>query len=351
MRRPAFRSPAPDHDEGPLSVGRHAAPRLLAPELKRPRPPSAWERVGAAVFSAEVIRGMLAATALVAAYQLLPGLFEALGSDRPLLQWWAARATGFGAYVAYALSMIFGLMVSSRGLDGAVSRATVLEYHQQWAVSALLLTVAHVMIILADRILDFSVAGVLVPGLAAVPTTQLTLGILGLWGIVIVTVSSWIRARLSYRVWRVVHSLATGILVVSFIHGALAGADTHRLWAQVVYGATSAGVVGATIFRLLHEHRKRRQVASAPGIRSAPGLLRRAGMRAFADCLGLAAGLLGVTHGARNRLALPHPPSLVSAATSRHPPAESPGASVASWSAMSRNAPPPRMHGPRRPVR
>ncbi len=127
---------------------------------------------------------LVAARSLLAVRQsatrtYMPAFFAMWDTKQPL-QWWAGRATGFGAYAALAASMVFGLMVSSRGLDGAVNRKTVTEYHQQWTLAALGLTVIHTLVIVTDKYVDISVLGSLVPGKSAHMTGAVALGTLAL---------------------------------------------------------------------------------------------------------------------------------------------------------------------------
>jgi predicted ferric reductase len=146
-----------------------------------------------------IVRSALGAAAIYYAYRYMPAFFALWETERPL-QWWAARATGFAAYGALAASMVFGLMVSSRGLDGAVARKTVTDYHQQWTLSALVLTVLHVLVIVTDKYVDISITGSLVPGKSAHMTGAVALGTFALWGMTVIIVSSWLRSAMRYDV-------------------------------------------------------------------------------------------------------------------------------------------------------
>ncbi len=209
-----------------------------------------------------VLRSALASAAIYYSYRYLPQFFEFWDSKQPL-QWWAGRATGFAAYAILAAAMVSGLLVSSRGLDGAISRKTVTDYHQQWTIAALILAIAHTLIIVTDKYVDISLVGALVPGRSVDLTGQVAIGTLALWGMIAIILSSWLRSMMSYEVWRMIHAAATGVMLLGLAHGFLAGADSAETFARVLYLGTGAGVFGVTVFRLTYEFRKPRASPAA----------------------------------------------------------------------------------------
>ena len=209
------------------------------------------------------LRVTLIATAIVLAYQQLPALFDAWDVEQPT-QWWAARATGFLTYVALTLSMVFGLMVSSRGLDGGIARGTVLEHHQQWTLAAMIALGVHVLVIVTDDFSTITVVGALVPGQSSELTGPVALGAVAFWAVTVITISSWLRAYMPYIAWRVVHTAALGGFVIGLVHGVTAGTDTALPAVQILYVTSASMVIGATIFRFLYVARRRRNAAASP---------------------------------------------------------------------------------------
>lgn len=190
----------------------------------------------------------LAGFALVRAMPLLFGLVE---TEAPL-QWWASRSTGFVAYVGLWLSMMLGLMISARGLDGVINRKVVLELHQQWTMAAALMTVAHVALVVTDAYVDISWRGAAVPGSAAYLPGPVALGTIGMWGLGVLALSGWLQRRMNYIAWRVLHASAFGTFVMSLVHGVVSGTDSGSLSAQAMYAGTAALFVGAVVFRVLY---------------------------------------------------------------------------------------------------
>lgn len=210
-----------------------------------------------------VARAVVLAVAVVLAYRALPATFAMWDTDAPL-QWWAGRSTGFVAYVALALSMVFGLMVSSRGLDGAIARKTILEHHQQWTVAAIVATVAHVLVVATDQYVEIGLRGALLPGQAADLTGPVALGVVAWWALIVLVLSSWLRGAMSYTVWRVVHAVAFGGFLLGLLHGLTAGTDSALVPVRVLYAGSGGVVLGAVVFRLLYVARRKPAAAPAP---------------------------------------------------------------------------------------
>jgi sulfoxide reductase heme-binding subunit YedZ len=183
--------------------------------------------------------------------RLIPSLFALVETEAPL-QWWASRSTGFVAYVALWLAMMAGLMISSRGLDGLLNRKLVLELHQQWTLVAMLATLAHVALIVTDAYVDVSWRAAAVPGSSMYMPGPMALGTIAIWGLVLLSLSSWLQRRLSYTLWRVVHASAFGTFLVAIAHGVVAGTDSSSIGAQALYASTAALLACALVFRALY---------------------------------------------------------------------------------------------------
>ncbi|MCC6237293.1 MAG: ferric reductase-like transmembrane domain-containing protein [Dehalococcoidia bacterium] len=194
--------------------------------------------------------GFLLLAAMATANAAWATLAGASAADLPLL-WWAARALGFVAYVALTLSMLFGVLVSARGLDAWVARKTVLDLHQQWALAALISTVLHILTAVVHTESHISLVEALVPFAAERLTGALALGAIATWGLVVLAITSWLRKRISYTLWRAIHAFAFGAFVLAVVHSVAAGTDSAQPFVQWFYIVTTAVVTAAVVFRVL----------------------------------------------------------------------------------------------------
>ncbi|TAJ21283.1 MAG: hypothetical protein EPO65_01840 [Dehalococcoidia bacterium] len=187
-------------------------------------------------------------------------LVVADGSDTPLL-WYAGRSTGFVAYIALWASLFTGTLVTAKGVDGLLSKKWLMDFHQQWTIAALLAVVAHVVVLVAHSFSDITLVGALVPYTSHVMRTQIALGTVAFWGLVLIAMSSWLRSRIPYGWWRAIHALAFGMCILAFAHALQAGSDTLAWPARALYLVTAALTVGAVVARLLVAASRRRPVA------------------------------------------------------------------------------------------
>jgi sulfoxide reductase heme-binding subunit YedZ len=174
--------------------------------------------------------------------------------------WFIARAAGFVALLAASVTVALGAAgTSSRGDRRIVAHLV----HRSAAVLTLAMLGLHEALLVADRFVDVSVAGALVPFTAGYRGIALGLGTLAVYGFVVVAATGALRGRLAAsssaaRAWRAVHGSAYAAWVLAMAHGVLAGTDTGRGWALAVYGASAFLVAASVAARLAAAARARR---------------------------------------------------------------------------------------------
>jgi predicted ferric reductase len=158
--------------------------------------------------------------------------------------WYVARAGGLVAWMLVVASCTWGLLHALRSFGRRPSPAWMLSVHRYLSALALAFVAVHVVAILADSYVQFSVADVLVPFSSSSQPVPVALGVLGMYLLAAVEVTSLARARLSLRVWRSVHVLSYVVLALVTVHLLAAGTDAGDL-----LPATSAVLLGiAAVF-------------------------------------------------------------------------------------------------------
>src|SRR5262249_37453498 len=77
------------------------------------------------------------------------------------------------------------------------------------------------------------------------------LGLLGLYALVAVLISSWLRRRIPHPTWRALHVASFAAFVLITLHGLLAGADTAQPWMRAVYTGAAASIAFLILMRVL----------------------------------------------------------------------------------------------------
>lgn len=184
-------------------------------------------------------------------WRLTPAVFAAADAAGEPLVWWASRAFGITAYIAIWCSMLAGLLVGVRGIEGLISSKVLMDLHQSWSLAAVLATALHILTIVGHEV-ESHVAPIaaVVPFASQSLTAEVALGTFAAWGLAIVAASSWLRARIPFTLWRTLHALVFGTFVLALLHGIFAGTDTQAPWAFWMYLATVALLGGVATARV-----------------------------------------------------------------------------------------------------
>jgi len=165
--------------------------------------------------------------------------------------WETARAGGFVAYVLLTFAVSAGLVLRNRWQTARWPRLVTNEVHGYLSLLALVFIAVHVLAVLFDRFTRFGLAEVLVPLASHYRPLWMGLGTVALYLLLAVWISSKLRQRIGYRVWRGLHVLAYGVYGAATVHGLGTGSDSRTIWALAVYGASVTLVGGLTARRLL----------------------------------------------------------------------------------------------------
>ena len=156
--------------------------------------------------------------------------------------WYVTRAGGLVAWGLVVASCTWGLLHALRTFGRRPSPAWMLSTHRYLGALALTFVGVHVVAILADSFVQFSLGDVLVPLASSWHPAAVAWGIVSMYLLVAVEVTSLIRGRLSPKVWRGVHMLSYVVLAMSTIHLLSAGTDATDL-----LPVTSAVLVGVAV--------------------------------------------------------------------------------------------------------
>jgi cytochrome b561 len=163
--------------------------------------------------------------------------------------WILLRAAGIGAYLMLFMSVAWGLVATTSIVTKRVSKPAANMFHQFTATTGLVLLAVHLGILLIDAYMPFQVLDLLVPMRSTFRPVAITAGVIAMYSVVAVTVSSWMRKKLSTKVWRGIHLLAVPAFTLALAHGVFSGTDTERWWMWGMYALTGLLVVFLVLVR------------------------------------------------------------------------------------------------------
>jgi predicted ferric reductase len=176
------------------------------------------------------------------------------------LWWYTARAGGIVAWVLMALSVLWGLALSTKALGRRARPNWILDLHRFLGGLALVFTGVHVVAIMADSYVHFGLVEVLVPFTGAWHPAAVAWGIIGLYFLAAVEITSLLRRRLSKRVWRATHFLSFPLFALTTVHALSAGTDSGTFALRWGVIATAEAVTVLTFIRIQHVERPQRPV-------------------------------------------------------------------------------------------
>jgi DMSO/TMAO reductase YedYZ heme-binding membrane subunit len=147
------------------------------------------------------------------------------------LTWYAARASGLVAWGLVLASIVWGLLLATRVLGRRPTPAWLLSLHRYLGALAVAFVGVHVGAILLDSYTNFGVVNVLVPFTGSWDPVAVAWGIIGMYLLLAIEITSLVRDRLSVGAWRNVHLLSYFLFATSTAHMVMAGTDVKSVFA------------------------------------------------------------------------------------------------------------------------
>ena len=163
--------------------------------------------------------------------------------------WYAIRASGNVAYLLLAASTVWGIMLSSKILKRWIPTAVALDLHNYLSWLAIGLSALHAALLLASSYFDYHLLNLFVPFTGPFKPFWVGLGIIGLYLMILTTVTFYLIERIGYTAFHRIHALAYLAFVGSLLHSIVAGTDTPAM--APVYLATGLMVLFVTTYRIL----------------------------------------------------------------------------------------------------
>lgn len=158
------------------------------------------------------------------------------------ITWYAARASGLVAWGLVLASIVWGLLLATRVLGRRPAPAWILSLHRFLGALTVAFIGVHVGAVLLDSYTDFSLANVLVPFTGSWHPLAVAWGIVAMYLLVAIEVTSLLRRRLSARAWHSVHLLSYFLFATATVHMITAGTDV-----TAVIATSTAVLLGVVV--------------------------------------------------------------------------------------------------------
>lgn len=164
--------------------------------------------------------------------------------------WFATRGAGLMTWAVAAGSVIFGLLMSSKIMGKQPGFPWLLDVHRFFSTLTAVFLALHLVTLWADSYVDFGFREFFVPHTSEWRRGAVTWGVLSMYLMIAVELTSFVRDRIPSRAWHGIHLLSYVSLVFGSVHAWQAGSDVRNPIVLSVGLATLALVVGLTVFRI-----------------------------------------------------------------------------------------------------
>jgi sulfoxide reductase heme-binding subunit YedZ len=178
--------------------------------------------------------------------------------------WYLMRASGVVALLLLTAVFLLGIATTKRWRTRSLPGFAAVSLHRSISLLSVVFLVVHVATAVVDPYAVVSVASVFVPFVAGKSAFWLGLGALSLDLLAALIVTSLLRHRLGFRVWRGVHWAASLAWPLSIAHSAGMGSDTRTLWLRALAAGCVGVVAAAAAARLLHPLGRGKRLAAQP---------------------------------------------------------------------------------------
>lgn len=166
--------------------------------------------------------------------------------------WLSIRATGVTSWGLLSAVVIWGLLLKTQILGRLASPMRLLDLHRWLGAIAVGFVVVHMVLLMVDSFMRFSVGALLIPGLAPNEPLAYGLGTIAFWLLIPVTFLGRLRAKMGLvgNAWfKRSHLVAYAAWPFATAHYVLAGTDALAEWSLALLFAGTALIVMGLLAR------------------------------------------------------------------------------------------------------
>lgn len=165
--------------------------------------------------------------------------------------WYLSRSTGIVAWALLALSVLWGLALSTRALGRKPTAPWLLDVHRFLSGLAIAFTVVHLVGLMLDPYVSFTIPQLLVPFASDWKPGAVAWGVVALYLLLLVEITSLLRRRIPNELWHRIHLLSYVLYAAATIHLLTAGTDRTNSALRWIVIASVGAVVFFTSYRIV----------------------------------------------------------------------------------------------------
>lgn len=161
----------------------------------------------------------------------------------PKTWWYVTRATGFVSWTLLAIAVLWGLFITNKTLTRSTAPAWVLDLHRHLGGLGVVFVAVHVGALPLDGYTHWGWSDLFVPMSTKWHPGAIAFGIVGMYLLIAIELTSLLGRRFPKKWWRRVHMLSFPLYVIASIHLFAAGTDAGNVVARWLVVTVSTLVV------------------------------------------------------------------------------------------------------------
>lgn len=187
------------------------------------------------------------------------------------LFWYLTRGSGVVALLLLTASVVLGVLSTVRWRTDRWPRFTVSGLHRNLTLLSIVFVALHVVTTVLDGYAPVRLQDAVVPFISRYRPVWLGLGAVAFDLLLALVITSLLRARVGYRLWRGFHWLAYASWPVALVHALGTGSDARITWMVAVgLGALGIAVLAVIARTILGSGPRALRVAAAVAATVAP---------------------------------------------------------------------------------
>ncbi len=177
--------------------------------------------------------------------------------------WYASRAAAVVAYVLLTISVVWGLVLSTKITKEITPAPAVLGLHNAVGWAAVGLGAFHGLALMMDTYYTYSIFHLLIPFTGPYRPLWVGLGTISLYLMFAASASFLWKKWLGQRTWKLIHYLTFPMYGIVTLHGFMAGTDSGQLGTNAMYLGSILLVLFLTNYRVMAVQQTRRKSEAA----------------------------------------------------------------------------------------
>jgi methionine sulfoxide reductase heme-binding subunit len=173
-----------------------------------------------------------------------------IAASGPTALWYTARSTGYVSLLLLTAILVLGIITAMRVDSREWPRFLSQAVHRNLSLLVLVFLAIHILTSIIDPFAGIAALNTVVPFTGSYRPVWLGLGVLSMELMVALTITSLLRHRIGFRLWRVIHWAAYAAWPLALVHTLGTGSDVRSAWALILTLGCVAAVVFALVWRL-----------------------------------------------------------------------------------------------------